>query len=169
MAYVYVEGTVKHTKVFEGQQDMGLNLPEGSDQRNKIESLKGQFVMNLYMDKATKKKAIADGIPDKGMTGQLWKETDDDEIYYKCTRKNFNPKFTDKVTGEQGVLMGPPKVLMAEGEGHRDWDRETDGIIGNGSKVIVKFNVWQDKISEMDTIKVIDHVKFEPETQDGGF
>ena len=169
MAYVYVAGTVQYAKVFEGQQDMGTNLPEGSDQRNKIEAIKGQFVMNLFMDKATKKKAIADGIPDKGMTGMLWKESDDGGIFYKCTRKNFNPKFTDKATGMEGVLMGPPKVLMADGEGVREWDRENDGFLGNGSEVIVKFNVWQDKICEMEAIKVINHVKFEPETQDGGF
>jgi len=167
MATIYVTGTAQFAKVFEGQQDLGANLPEGSDQRNKLESCKGQFVMNLFMDKDTKKKAIADGIPTKGMTGQLWKETDDGEIYYKCTRKNFNTKFTDKVTGEQGVLMGPPKVFMQEDNGIREWNLETDGAIGNGSEVVVKFNVWQDKISEMEAIKVVNHVKYEPE--EGGF
>ena len=166
MAIIYVTGTAQFAKVFEGQQDLGANLPEGSDQRNKLESCKGQFVMNLFMDKDTKKKAIADGIPTKGMTGQLWKETDDGEIYYKCTRKNFNTKFTDKVTGEQGVLMGPPKVFMQEEGGIREWNLETDGAIGNGSEVVVKFNVWQDKISEMEAIKVVNHVKYEPEEGD---
>ena len=169
MAIIYVTGTAQFAKVFEGQQDLGANLPEGSDQRNKLESCKGQFVMNLFMDKDTKKKAIADGIPTKGMTGQLWKETDDGEIYYKCTRKNFNTKFTDKVTGEQGVLMGPPKVFMQEENGIREWNLETDGAIGNGSTVVVKFNVWQDKICEMEAVKVVEHVKYEPETNEGGF
>jgi hypothetical protein len=169
MAYVYVTGIAQYAKVFEGQQDLGANLPEGADQRNKLEAVKGQFVMNLLMNRADKKKAIADGIPDKGMTGMLWKEDAEGEVFYKCTRKNFNPKFTDKETGEAGVLMGPPKILMADGDGHRDWDLATDGTIGNGSEVIVKFNVWQDKICEMDTIKVLTHVKYEPETQSGGF
>jgi len=170
MAFVYVEGTVQFAKVFEGQQDLGANLPEGSDQRNKLESIQGQFVMNLFMDKDTKKKAVADGIPTKGMTGQLWKEDDEGNIYYKCTRKHFNPKFTDRDTGEQGVIMGPPKVLMQEEDGGvRAWDKTTDGAIGNGSTVVVKFNVWQDKICEMEAIKVVEHVKWEPETNEGDF
>jgi len=170
MAFVYVEGTTQFAKVFEGQQDLGANLPEGSDQRNKLESIQGQYVMNLFMTKEAKKKAIADGVPNKNMTGQLWKEDDEGNIYYKCTRKNFNPKFTDRDTGEQGVVMGPPKVLMqTEDGGVRAWDKTADGAIGNGSTVVVKFNVWQDKICEMEAVKVVEHVKYEPETNEGGF
>jgi hypothetical protein len=170
MAYVYVEGTTEYAKIFDGQQDMGANLPEGSDQRVKLEAIQGQFVMNLHMTKEAKKKAVADGIPTKGMTGQLWKETDDGDIYYKCTRKNFNPKFLNKETGEQGVLMGPPMVLMQLEDGStRAWNQAEDGFVGNGSTVVVKFNVWEDKICEMVAIKVVDHVKFEPEQQNGDF
>ncbi|CAG0898745.1 unnamed protein product, partial [Cyprideis torosa] len=36
---------------------------------------------------AAKKKAIADGIPNKGMVGQLWKEDDEGNTYYKCTQR----------------------------------------------------------------------------------
>ena len=170
MATVYVEGTAQFAKVFEGQQDLGANLPEGSDQRVKLESTQGQYVMNLFMTKDAKKKAIADGIPNKGMVGQLWKEDTEGEIYYKCTRKHFNPKFVDRDTGDQGVVMGSPKIVMqTEDGGIREWNKETDGVIGNGSKVAVKFNVWQDKICEMEAIKVVEHVKYEPETQQGGF
>jgi len=66
--------------------------------------------------------------------------------------------------------MGSPKIVMqTEDGGIREWDKETDGVIGNVSKVVVKFNVWQDKICEMEAIKVVEHVKYEPVTQQGGF
>ena len=169
MATVYIEGTAQYARVFEGDQDLGKNLPDGSDQRVKLESIQGQYVMNLYVTKDAKKKAIADGIPTKGMVGQLWKEDQEGEIFYKCTRKHFNPKFTDKVTGEQGVVMGPPQVVKDTPEGVKPWDKAEDGFIGNGSGVIVKFNVWEDKISEMLAIKVVNHVKYEPEQQNGDF
>jgi hypothetical protein len=170
MAFVYVEGTTQFAKVFEGQQDLGTNYAEGSEERNNLEAVQGKYVMNIFMDKETKAKAIADGIPNKGMVKQLWKEDDEGNIYYKCTRKHFNPKFTDRDTGEQGVVMGPPKIVMqTEDGGIRAWDKDTDGAIGNGSTVVVKFNVWQDKICEMEAVKVVEHVKYEPETNEGDF
>jgi hypothetical protein len=170
MATVYIEGTAQYARVFEGDQDLGKNLPEGSDQRVKLESIQGQYVMNLYVTKDAKKKALADGIPNKGMVGQLWKEDQEGEIFYKCTRKHFNPKFTDKTTGEQGVVMGPPQVVKDTPEGVKPWDKATDGVIGNGSKVVVKFNVWEDKICEMQAIKVVELVPYEPaSSNEGGF
>jgi len=170
MATVYIEGTAQYARVFEGDQDLGKNLPDGSDQRVKLESIQGQYVMNLYVTKDAKKKAIADGIPTKGMVGQLWKEDQEGEIFYKCTRKHFNPKFTDKVTGEQGVVMGPPQVVKDTPEGVKPWDKAEDGFIGNGSKVVVKFNVWEDKICEMQAIKVVELVPYEPaSSNEGGF
>lgn len=164
---VYVEGTAEYARVFEGDQDLGKNLPEGSDQRNKLETIQGQYVMNLRMTPEAKKKAIADGIPNKGMVGQLWKE-DDNGVFYKCTRKHFNPKFVNKDTGEQGVVMGPPQIVKDTDDGVAAWDKATDGLIGNGSKVIAKFSVWEDKICELLALKVMEHIKYEPEANNGG-
>lgn len=169
MTIVYMEGTAKYARIFEGQEDVGANLEVGSDQRNKIEAVKGQFIMNLMMSKEDKKKAIADGIPDKGMVGQYWKEDQDGNIFYKCVRKNFNPKFTDKETGEPGVLMGPPMVVKMVDDAVVPWDHEDDGSIGDGSAVVVKMNVWDGKISELLAVKVVEHVEYVPETQEGDF
>jgi len=169
MTIVYMEGTAKYARIFEGQEDLGTNLEVGSDQRNKLESVKGHFVMNLMMTEEAKKKAIADGIPTKGMVGQYWKEDQDGNIFYKCVRKNFNPKFVDKETGEPGVLMGPPVVVKQADDGVEPWDREADGAIGDGSTVVVKMNVWDGKISEMLAVKVVEHVEYVPETQEGDF
>jgi hypothetical protein len=168
MAHIYMQGKAQYAKVLEGQEDTGKNLVEGSDQHNKLLLTKGQFVMNLLMTQEAKDKAIADGIPDSGLVGQLWKKTNG-QIYYKCTRKNFNPKFVNKDTGEQGVLMGPPTVLLdVEGE-NIPWDFEEMGYIGDGSDVVVKMNVWEGKLSEMLAVKVINHIKWVPEDNEGGF
>jgi len=168
MATVYVEGTAQYARVFDGDQDLGKNLPEDSDQRIKLESIQGQYVMNLFLTPEAKKKAIADGIPNKGMVGQLWKEDDEGNTYYKCTRKHFNPKFTDRDTGEQGVVMGPPVIVKDTPEGVKPWDKDADGLIGNDSKVVVKFNVWDGKIAEMMAVKIVEHVKYEPASMNEG-
>ena len=165
---VYIEGTAQYAKVFEGDQDLGKNLPEGSDQRVKLESIQGQYVMNLFVTPEAKKKAIADGIPNKGMVGQLWKEDQEGNIFYKCTRKHFNPKFTNKDTGEQGVVMGAPVIVKDTPDGVKPWAKETDGLIGNGSTVVVKMSVWEDKIAEMVAIKVVDHIPYEPASLNEG-
>jgi formate-dependent phosphoribosylglycinamide formyltransferase (GAR transformylase) len=65
--------------------------------------------------------------------------------------------------------MGPPQIVKDTDDGVAAWDKATDGLIGNGSKVIVKFSVWEDKICEMLAIKVVEHVKYEPSANDGGF
>lgn len=162
---IYVSGTAQYARVFEGSQDLGTNLPEDSDQRNKLESVQGQYVMNLMVTPEAKKKAIADGIPTKGMIGQLWKEDSDGNPFYKCTRKHFNPKLVDKETGEQGVVMGAPKVLLKTPEGNKVYTKD-DGLIGNGSEVTVKFSVWEEKIVDMVAVLITDLVEYTPEGND---
>lgn len=165
---VYVEGIAMYARTTEEGRDMGKNLPEDSDQRRKIEECDGIYVLDLYVTEEAKKQAVADGLTTKGMTGQLWKENADGEPYYKCKRKHKNPKFTDRDTGEQGVVMGPPKVVLQTEDGNVEWDYDEMGIIGNNSRVIVKFDAWQDKIIEMEAIKVLEHVPYEG-NQEGDF
>jgi len=157
--YVYVDGKAFYAKLKPENRDTGANLPEGSDQRNKIEEVQGYYVMNLQVTPEAKKKAIADGIPNKGMTGQLWKEDEEGNPYYKAKRAHFNPKFTDRETGEQGVVMGPPDVLLVQDGKNVPFD----GLIGNESDVTVKFSVWDEKKVEMLAVRINDLVEYESE------
>lgn len=153
-------GTASYPKLQESSRDMGENLPDG-DLKNKLEACQGMYVLNVYISDEEKKKMIADGVPNKGMAGQLFKEDNDGDKFYKCTRKHFNPRFTDKETGEKGVVMGPPKVLKEVDGQNVEWDWEEDGLIGNGSKVKVRISVWDDKLVEIKAVKVLEHVPFE--------
>jgi hypothetical protein len=159
-------GTAQFTRLTEVGRDMGVNLTEGSDQRNKIEACQGMYLLNLHVTKAEKAKAIAAGVPNKGLTGQLWKTDKDGGDYYKCTRKHFNPKFTDRETGEQGVVMGPPNVFKDTPEGNKEWDWVEDGLIGDGSSVKVRLSIYKETIVEMTAVKVLEHVVYIPEAKE---
>lgn len=163
---IYFDGLARYARVFEGQQDTGANLPEG-DQKRKFQEAQGFYTMDVVIDKETKKKMIADGIPGKGMSGQLFKEvtdkdTGEDLLIYRVRREVFNPKLTDKETGEQGVLLGAPKVIDADG---KPWDRETMGDIGNGSKVTVKVTCWSESKVTLQAVKVNELVEYHKENQ----
>jgi len=161
MAYVDFEGTVSWFKGFESNRDMGENLEEGSDTRNKIELEQGHYLCNVYITPETKKQMVADGVPNSGMVGQLFKEDKEGNLFYKCKRPHFNTK----VNQGEGKVFGPPITVDADGD---QWDPET--LIGNGSKVKIRLDVWEKKIVTWHATKVLDLVEYEAdETGLGGF
>ena len=164
---VYVECELEWTKLREEDRDMGPR--DGSDMANNFDAKQGIYVVNCVIDEATKSKMVADGIPNKGLQAQLFKTSKEGKDFYKATRPHFNPKFRNQETGEQGVVTGAPAVLkMVEGE-YINWDWEADGLIGNGSKATVKFDVWDGKITTMEKVLVTDHLKYEANSDEGGF
>ena len=166
---VYVECELEWTKLREEDRDMGTNLMEGSDQRNNIEAKQGLYIVNCVIDEDAKSKMIADGIPNKGLQAQLFKVSKEGKDFYKATRPHVNPKFFDKETGTQGVVMGAPAVLKwVDGE-YINWDWDDDGLIGNGSKATVKFDVWDGKITTMEKVLITEHLIYEANNDEGGF
>ena len=164
---VYVECELEWTKLREEDRDMGPR--DGSDMANNFDAKQGIYVVNCVIDEATKSKMVADGIPNKGLQAQLFKTSKEGKDFYKATRPHFNPKFRNQETGEQGVVTGAPAVLkMVDGE-YINWDWEADGLIGNGSKATVKFDVWDGKITTMEKVLVTDHLKYEANNDEGGF
>lgn len=164
---VYVECELEWTKLREEDRDMGPR--DGSDMANNFDAKQGIYVVNCVIDEATKGKMVADGIPNKGLQAQLFKTSKEGKDFYKATRPHFNPKFRNQETGEQGVVTGAPAVLkMVDGE-YINWDWEADGLIGNGSKATVKFDVWDGKITTMEKVLVTEHLKYEANNDEGGF
>lgn len=151
---VNIRGKIRWAKLLESNRDMGLNLPEGSDQRVKLERCQGQFVLDLFVTPEERAKAIKAGVPKTGMTGQRWKETDEGEHYYRAVREHYNPNF--------GEVLGPPQVYDEE---ENYWDWETRGLIGNDSEVILRLSVYTNPTSgsEKTTIKalkMVNHVEY---------
>lgn len=153
MAYVDFEGTAKFAKVFEHNRDMGENLMDG-DQKNKIVAEQGHYLLTVEITPETKKQMIAAGVPNKGMVGQLFKEDDEGNLSYKCKRPHFNPR----INRGEGKVMGAPVVMDAD---NREWDEET--LIGNGSKLKVRLDVWEGKIVTLHAVKVIELVEYTPD------
>lgn len=154
MAFIDFEGTAKFAKIFESNRDMGENLEDG-DQKSKIISEKGNYILNVYITPETKKQMIKEGVPSKGMVGQLFKEDNDGNIFYKCKRPHFNPR----VNQGEGREMGAPAVMDAD---NIEWDDKV--LIGNGSKLKVRLDVWDGKIVTLHAVKVLDLVEFIPDS-----
>ena len=151
--FVDFEGTAKFAKVFEHNRDMGENLDDG-DQKNKIVSEQGHYVLNVYITPETKKKMIADGVPNKGMVGQLFKEDNEGNLFYKAKRPHFNPRI------QGGKVMGPPVVMDADSV---EWDDQV--LIGNGSKLKVRLDVWDRKIVTLHAVKVLELTEYSPDSE----
>ena len=92
---------------------------------------------------------------------------------FNLQRKHLDKKtFKDRNTGEDKEydFGGEPELVWWNDEHGKDtpWDKQTDGFLGNGTKVKLKFSVYQseDKPTTGDTLRlekigVVDHVKFE--------
>ncbi len=82
----------------------------------------------LYLDSASWKKFKESGI-------QIKTYEDDDGQYVvfkrKCSEMDYRVK--------QHVENGPPKIYLKEGDEYKPWD---DGLIGNGSVVTVKVDIY---------------------------
>lgn len=156
--YVDFEGEARWFKGFEVNRDMGENLMPDSDARNKIEAEQGHYVVNVYITPETKKQMIADGVPNKGMVGQLFKEDQNGDPFYKCKRPHFNTK----INRGEGKLMGPPVVVDADGN---PWEEGT--LVGNGSKVKIRLDVWDGKIVTWHAAKILELEEYSGESGDG--
>ena len=153
MAFVDFEGKAKYAKIFEHNRDMGDNLEDG-DQKNKIVSEQGHYVLYVGITPETKKQMIAAGVPNTGMVGQLFKEDAEGNIFYKCKRPHFNPR----INKGEGKLMGPPVVMDAENNG---WDDQVP--VGDLSDLKVRVEVWDNKIVTLHAVKVLYLVEFVPD------
>ena len=145
--------------------DTGENLPDG-DLKAKLQKTEGQYNTMIVLPFDNRDDAEEHlnslGIPTDGMMGNLLKRIKRDdgpvEIVYKITRPHMEPAFEDP-------LMGPPRVVDAD---NNEWDPEV--LIGNGSDITVKLNVWigtKAKKVRWDGIRVDSLVEYTP--SDEGF
>ena len=161
---VVVECEIEYAKLREEDRDFGPH--DGSDMAISMEAKQGVYVVNLMLTEDSKAKLIKDGVPNKGLQAQLFKTNKEGRMFYKATRPHFNPKFKNQETGEQVVTVGPPALFKKVDEDYAPWDWEKYGLIGNGTKAIVKLDVWDGKITTLEKVAVVDHVIYEPNTND---
>lgn len=100
-----------------------------------------------------------------------------DEEFQKLKDAGSQKQLKDDDEGNQVVKLirkweapypqyaGPPEVAHADGT---PWNVEEDGLIGNGSEVIVYVSVYDTKGyrgTRLDAVQVIEHVKYESDSE----
>ena len=181
---VYLKGKANYIRPY--HRDEG-NDKTPSDILDKLQKTDGQYnteflLVNPDTDEVfTSRDDALDylsskGVPVDNMMGNLVKRNSETkEVRYKVTRPHFEPTMPNKDTGEQGVVFGPPKVVkfvkdengdvVYDNNGKRKvepWDE--DVLIGNGSDITVKINVWKgDKATKIrwDAVRVDNLVEYE--------
>ena len=160
---VYIEGEALYIRPY--FLDKGENLPEG-EQKDKILRTGGIYTTQVKLPFDNRDDAEeylnSKGIPTDGLMGNLLKRVKRDDgsvdIVYKVVRPHEEPNFDEP-------YMGPPKVLGAD---NSEWDKEV--LIGNGSKITVKLDVWvgtKSKKVRWEAVRVEELIPYEPE--EGGF
>ena len=157
MAKIKLTGTAMYARLREDNKDTGnANTPDNI--RAKLQEVGGVYLMNLYFDDSVKRKdLIAAGVPHKGMLGQLIKEDNEGNLFYKCKRNHQRVSKDGKT-----FVFGPPKVTY-QGEDFTD-------NIGNGSIVEVTLDRWDGNsvtLVSMEEVNIIDLIPYEaPEREE---
>jgi hypothetical protein len=163
---VYLKGKSRYIRPY--HLDTGENLDDDSDIKAKLMRTGGVYSTMIVLPFDNRDDAEEHlnelGIPTDGMMGNLLKKiTNEDgskEIVYKVVRPHLEPNFEDP-------LMGPPKVINSDAG---EWDPDT--LIGNGSDITVKLNVWignKAKKVRWDALRVDNLVEYIPIDNQGGF
>ena len=141
MAKITVQGIASWAKVFEQNRDL-------TGYKNQWVDTDGRCTITVLLDDAQTKKVLDSGCMSKGKdnpdgAGRLF---------------TFNRKFKTDSDFNSGV----PDVYKLDGS---HWDLATDGMIGNGSEVLVELDIYAspkyDVVStRLDRIKVLKHVSY---------
>ena len=175
--YHHVDASLRYAKVFYDNRDMGR---PGTDVD--YTDIDGQYQVEVLVTEAQKAEMIEQGIPEISMGYTQFKKEGEDLFAYRLKR----PQKSKSLKDDNGnpVVFGPPVVFdynkavaaMKEagtgklGDYIVPWDMSSDGLIGNGSKAYVTYTVYKNgkkRIIKLEKIGIYDHVKYEPQVQDG--
>lgn len=141
MAKITVQGTASWAKVFEQNRDL-------TGYKNQWVDTDGRCTITVLLDDAQTKKVLESGCMSKGKenpdgAGRLF---------------TFNRKFKT----DNDFNSGTPDVFKLDGS---RWDLATDGMIGNGSEVLVELDIYAspkyDVVStRLERVKVLEHVSY---------
>tara|TARA_R100001126_G_C4815068_1_gene143826 strand:- start:247 stop:732 length:486 start_codon:yes stop_codon:yes gene_type:complete len=132
---VDVEGTLEWAKIFEFNRDRAA-WNEETD---------GEYKVSVITNEKTAKE-----LKDIGVRKQITKEDEGYRVTFSRPHK-----------GKQDWMGGPPIVADLSG---KPWDVDSKGTIGNGSKGIVRIQVYDGKAGKgtrLMGVQIIDHVVYE--------
>ncbi len=168
--FVQLRGYIEWAKIFHDNRDVS-STNKGVNKM--LKEADGQYKMNFYpIDDEELQKAKDTGLSEELYGGgQRFKHTGNFGCgrYFELKRKNRDMKeVKNKETGElEEVNFGGPVevVWFNEEKGYNTpWNRETDGNIGNGSEVVVKFSVYGEGTGQtvrLIKVGVVKHLQYE--------
>lgn len=145
--YGVFDGEIYYARVFEGNMD-------DSEYHKATE---GQYnCVFIPKDEEELQKMLKLGFPVKAMGNPMVKEYEvaDGRKGMKLKRPNKHPKIED--------FGGAP--VVTRGVSDQKWDMDTDGELGNGTKVKVKISIYGEGSTasvRLEKIAVIEHVPYE--------
>ena len=183
--YVQIDAFLNWAKVFPENRDTAESARRnGVTHKGVLKGLaawEGQYVVEVVpatQEDFDKVKAVVTDIKYGG--ADRYKQSDlGCGSSFQLSRKHLDKyTFKDRETGEDKEFDfgGAPEIVWFNDDKGKNvpYERETDGLIGNGTKAKVKFSVYMsgDAPSESDTIRleklgIIDHVAYESDGNSG--
>jgi len=138
MAIKKYEAILEWAKLKESNRDI-----KSTDKRVQmaLDKTQGKYSLDMIVTDEVRQQMVADGIPEVVLGNQMFKDIGEGMWRYKAKREHFNPNFTDKCTGEKGVVLGAPPVYDYHASKDAGERIPLEGLIGNGSKGIVALEV----------------------------
>ena len=159
---------LEYAKIFPENADMGN--PDGNTYQKQLHSNGGQFIVNGYFTNEDQIETLTKGGMDLKPMGndRILSGNADLGIgkYIKLKRKvsdvkNFTNRNGEPVTIDYG---GAPTVVnLTEGrENKRLWDYNGDGLLGNGTKAKVQFELYREGVGvRLLNVGITEHVPYE--------
>lgn len=164
--YYYCEGTCQYANVYESNRDMGNDFVDHS-------ATDGQYQITMIFDEAQRDELIKNGIPTQVLGHKQIKPVEGGKFSYRFKRPHKS-KYLKDSEGNQ-LVVGAPDVIdipasvskMKSEQGTKLWEHfvllDDSTLIGNGSKVKIKYSVYQGRatIVQLESVGVIDLVEYQ--------
>ena len=104
-SYYEYDGTSMYAQVFERNRDMGSEMYP-------LDSVDGQYKIQLVVDKKTRDKMVKDGVPESAMGYDMFKpvEGEDDKFAYTFKRTHLHKNFKDD-SGIHNCKVHPTSLI----------------------------------------------------------
>jgi hypothetical protein len=162
--YVTARGYAEYAKVFPENRDMA-DKTSHPGVKKMLKQHDGQYSINFYpADETELNKCFGPLAHELYGGGERLKEGQAFGVgkFINLKRKHTDIKDTKKGPMEFG---GAPEVVWwTEADKGQVWDWETDGPIGNGSEIIIKFSVYGEGTTQsvrLEKVGVINHIPYE--------
>ena len=175
--YVQVRGFVEWARVFEFNREMPEDATD-KKVRKGLEAVKGMYKLNFYPATAEEKQKLINA----GMSLDLYnsdkprfqKGSDLGIGEFVVLKRPHEKLYTNK-EGETINFGGPPPIVYFpanENGEYKKFDPETDGLIGNGTEVMLKVSIYGDDTAatiRFEKIGIINLVSYQSNNSNSGF